>query len=183
MKTTTKNLMRFLSLTFFLGIFSFYASAQSDEKPSPAKEATGKIGDVSVTINYSSPAVKGRKVFGEMEPYGKVWRTGANEATRIKFDKDVVVEGKQLPAGEYALFTIPEERGDWTVIFNKEAKQWGAYKYQESEDAVRVKVAPKKSDSINERLKFEVKEGKKGNGEVVFAWEHVTLPISVKAAK
>ncbi len=183
MKTITKNLMSVLSLTFFLGLMSFVASAQSEEKPSPAKEATGKIGDVNVTINYSSPAVKGRKIFGELEPYGKVWRTGANEATRIKFDKDVVVEGEQLPAGEYALFTIPEENGDWTVIFNKESKQWGAYKYQESEDALRVKVAPEKSKTLNERLKFEVKEKKKGNGEVVFAWENVTLPIAVKAAK
>jgi len=183
MKTITKRLLSSLSLILFLGLFSFYASAQSEEKPSPAKEATGKIGDVNVTVNYSSPAVKNRKIWGELEPYGKVWRTGANEATRIKFDKAVVVEGEQLPAGEYALFTIPEENGDWTVIFNKEAKQWSAYKYQESEDALRVKVAPEKSKALNERLKFEVKEGKKGSGEVIFAWEYVTLPISVKAAK
>lgn len=183
MKTTTRNLLRSLSFALFFGLLSFYASAQSNEKPSPAREATGKIGDVNVTVKYSSPAVKGRKIWGELEPYGKVWRTGANEATTIKFDKAVTIEGKQLPAGEYALFTIPEEKGPWTVIFNKEAKQWGAFKYKESEDALRVKVSPEKSKTLNERLKFEVKEEKAGSGKVIFAWENVTLPIAVKTAK
>lgn len=183
MKKRNTFLLQILSLSFILGLVSFNVSAQTEEKASPAKEATGKIGDANITVKYSSPAVKERKIWGELEPYDKVWRTGANEATIVTFDKDVMIEGKALPAGEYSLFTIPKEEGKWTVIFNKQAKQWGAYDYDESQDALRVEVAPKKSKTLNERLKFEVEDKKAGSGNIVFAWENVMLPIAVKSAK
>ena len=118
------------------------APAQSAAKPSPAATATGKIGATDVTVNYSSPGVKGRKIFGGLETYGKVWRAGANEATTVEFGKAVMVEGKALPAGKYGFFVIPAESGQWTVIFNKVANQWGAYKYDEKQDALRVLVTP-----------------------------------------
>ena len=143
-------------------------------KPSPAATATGKIGTTDVTVNYSSPGVKGRKIFGGLEPYGKVWRAGANEATTIEFSKNVTVEGKPLPAGKYGFFVIPTEK-QWTVIFNKVPNQWGAFKYDEKQDALRVMVTPRQVISPTERLVYEVTP--KG---LVLRWEKVELPVAIK---
>ena len=96
---------------------------------------------------------------------GKVWRTGANEATVFEVSKDVKIEGKDLPAGKYALFTIANE-GEWTIIFNKNPKQWGAYDYKESEDALRVKVKPAKAEAFAEKMTFVVDK----NGTVSLLW-------------
>ncbi|RMG72406.1 MAG: DUF2911 domain-containing protein, partial [Bacteroidetes bacterium] len=100
---------------------------------------SGSIGTAEITINYGSPAAKGRTLWGDLVPYGAVWRTGANEATTFTVSQDVTIEGQTLPAGTYSLFTIPGE-SDWTIIFNKTAEQWGAYEYDEAADALRVKV-------------------------------------------
>jgi Protein of unknown function (DUF2911) len=155
--------------------FSMSVSAQEQQsKPSPAATATGKAGDANITIAYSSPAVKSRTVWGELVPYGKVWRAGANEATTFETDKDVEVEGKTLPAGKYAFFVIPDEK-EWTVIFNKTAAQWGAYKYDDKQDALRVKVKPKKSNEFNERLKYVVE-----NDGIALLWEHMEVPLKIK---
>ena len=143
-------------------------------KPSPAATATGKIGTTDVTVNYSSPGVKGRKIFGGLEPYGKVWRAGANEATTVEFSKAVMVEGKPLPAGKYGFFLIPTEK-QWTVIFNKVPNQWGAFKYDEKQDALRVMVTPRKTATPTERLVYEVTP--KG---LVMRWETVELPVAIK---
>ncbi|MBO2013063.1 DUF2911 domain-containing protein [Hymenobacter negativus] len=151
------------------------APAKDAPKPSPAATATGKIGATDVTINYSSPGVKGRKIFGGLEQYGKVWRAGANEATTVEFSKAVTVEGKPLPAGKYGFFVIPAETGQWTVIFNKEPKQWGAFKYDEKQDALRVMVTPRKTAAVTERLAYEVTPT-----GLVLRWENVELPVAVK---
>ena len=149
------------------------APAKDAAKPSPAATASGKIGATNVTVNYSSPGVKGRKIFGGLEPYGKVWRAGANEATTVDFSKAVTVEGKALPAGKYGFFVIPAE-GAWTVIFNKVPNQWGAFKYDEKQDALRVMVTPRKT-ALTERLAYEVTP--KG---LVLRWENVELPVTIK---
>src|ERR1700712_4529265 len=91
------------------------------------------LGLGKITVVYSRPNVKGRKIFGGMEPYGVVWRTGANAATTIQFSDDVTIEGNKVPAGTYGLFSIPD-KNEWTVILNKTANQWGAYTYKENED-------------------------------------------------
>ncbi len=149
------------------------APAKDAAKPSPAAKANGKIGAANVTVNYSSPGVKGRKIFGGLETYGKVWRAGANEATTVEFSKAVMVEGKALPAGKYSFFVTPTEK-DWTVIFNKVPNQWGAYKYDEKQDALRVLVKPRKA-ALTERLMYEVTPK-----ALVLRWENVELPISIK---
>lgn len=149
------------------------APAKNAAKPSPAATATGKIGAADVTVNYSSPGVKGRKIFGGLEPYGKVWRAGANEATTVEFSKAVTVEGKALPAGKYAFFVIPTEK-NWTVVFNKTPNQWGAYKYDAKQDALRVMVTPRKT-ALTERLAYAVTP--KG---LVLRWENVELPVAIK---
>lgn len=94
-----------------------------------------------IDLTYARPSMKGRKIFGALEPFDKVWRTGANSATVIKFSEAVKVEGKDLAAGEYALFTIPGKT-EWTIIFNKGTKEWGSYTYSEANDVLRVKVKP-----------------------------------------
>ena len=146
-----------------------------EPKPSPAATATGKIGAADVTVNYSSPGVKGRKIFGGLETYGKVWRAGANEATTVEFSKAVMVEGKALPAGKYGFFVIPAESGQWTAIFSKEPKQWGAFKYDEKQDALRVLVTPRKTAALTERLAYEVTPT-----GLVLRWENVELPVAIK---
>lgn len=154
--------------------------APSDDKsqrPSPPASTTANVGGVNVTIDYSAPAVKGRTVWGDLIPYGKVDRTGANEATVFSVDKDVLINGQALPAGQYSLFTIPTET-DWTVIFNKEAEQWGAYDYKESEDALRVTVTPVMVDEMKERLEFTVA----ADGTVKYHWEKLTFSFTVAPA-
>jgi hypothetical protein len=137
--------------------------AQDDKskRPSPPAKVTETINSGAViTIDYSQPAVKGREIGKEIAPYGKVWRTGANEATTFEVSKDVKVEGKALPAGKYGLFTIPNKE-EWVIIFNKTPNQWGAYKYAEADDALRVKVKTAKAPQFTERMTFNVdKSGK-----------------------
>ena len=135
------------------------ACGQDDKskRPSPPAQAKETLASGAVvSIDYSQPSVKGRTIGKDLEPMaGKVWRTGANEATVFEVSKDVKIEGKDLPAGKYALFTIANE-GEWTIIFNKNPKQWGAYDYKESEDALRVKVKPAKAEAFAEKMTFVV---------------------------
>ena len=145
------------------------------ERASKNGKTTGTIDGVGVTLEYGRPNVKGREIWGGLVPYDQVWRTGANEATTISFDKDVVVDGKPLAAGTYGLFTIPT-RTDWTVIFNKTADQWGAFDYDENEDALRIKVAPTEHDMV-ETMDFVI-EG----DQVVLRWVKLAVPFTVKAA-
>lgn len=142
------------------------------EKPSPTRTTDGKIGDANIRIAYSSPAIKGRQVWGGLVPYDKVWRAGANEATIFETDKDIKVEGKELKAGKYSLFAVPT-KGEWTMIFNRQTGQWGT-QYDEAQDELRVKVTPRKSDKMNERLSYEVKDNK-----VIMFWEQMQIPMSI----
>jgi hypothetical protein len=151
-----------------------WSQPPSANRASPAATASGKIGNATVTINYSSPSVKERKIWGELVPYGQVWRAGANEATTFEVNKEVSVEGKPLKAGKYAFFTIPGEN-EWTIIFNNVPGQWGAFKYDQSQDALRVTVKPQKAPTFNERLAYEVtKEG------IVLRWENLQVPVAIK---
>ncbi|XFE77212.1 DUF2911 domain-containing protein [Algoriphagus halophilus] len=137
-----------------MAFVGFAATAQ--EKPSPARTAEGTVGDAKITINYSSPAVKGRVIWGDLVPLGEVWRAGANEATTFTTTKDIMVEGKKLPAGTYGFFVIPGENTS-TFIFNEVAKQWGAFDYDSSKDVLRVSVPSQQTSSMEERLVYEVK--------------------------
>lgn len=157
---------------------SSFGQNDKAQRPSPAMTAAKEIGDLNVTIVYSAPAVKGRKLWGELVPFGKVWRTGANEATTFEVNKDVTVNGQKLAAGKYALFTIPGEK-EWTFIFNKEANQWGAYNYKKEEDALRVTGKVGKAKEMMERMQFDISD----KGVVTFGWENLTVDFTVKAAK
>ncbi|HSF54818.1 MAG TPA: DUF2911 domain-containing protein [Algoriphagus sp.] len=149
--------MNFKKAIFSLVLTAFAVVAGfAQEKASPAKVAEGTVGGSKITINYSSPAVKGRVIWGELVPLGEVWRAGANEATTFTTSKDITVEGQKLPAGTYSFFIIPGE-GQSTFIFNKVAKQWGAFNYDAKEDALRVNVPSGQSQTLEERLVYEVK--------------------------
>ena len=161
-------------------LMSTLLSAQDDKskRPSPPAKVTGKIGSATITIDYSSPSVKGRKIFGGLLPYGTVWRAGANEATLIQTDKDIKVEGKSLPAGKYSLFATPGET-EWAIIFNSETGQWGdkeggAANLDPAKNVLTVKVKPIKS-ALNEKLAYAVT----GNG-FVMRWENVEVPVAIK---
>ncbi|MCB9320101.1 MAG: DUF2911 domain-containing protein [Lewinellaceae bacterium] len=164
----------FTTLLAGMALLLSTAACGQDSRPSPAATANGMIGDAKININYSSPGVKGRSIWGALVPYDKVWRAGANEATVFETSKDVMVEGKTLKAGRYAFFTIPTAT-TWTIIFNSEPDQWGAFKYDESKDALRVVVTPKASAEMNERLKYEVTP----TGISLF-WENLEVPVMIK---
>jgi hypothetical protein len=177
---TTKIQTRYvLTLAGLLMASILWAQGDKASRPSPPATASGKVKDANITINYSSPSVKGRKIFGELEPYGKVWRAGANEATIFETDKDIKVEGKTLPAGKYSLYAIPGEK-EWTIIFNKQTGQWGVKRggvtsRDEAQDALMVTVKPKKTPQLVERLAYDVTD--KG---FALRWENTEVPVSIK---
>ena len=148
---------------------------------SPRKQASGEVDGVSVNIDYGSPSVKGREIWGGLEPYGKVWRAGANETTSIEFTDDVTVNGKSLPAGKYGFFIIPHEEGEWIVIFNEEWSRelhgaWGAFGYKQEKDVLRLDVMPEWSKENMESLEYKVE------GDMVkFGWEKLRITLEIKA--
>lgn len=160
----------------FVALVSVNSAVAQEKKPvSPAAEAKGTINGAAITIKYNSPFVKGRQIWGSLVPYGQVWRAGANDATTFETSKAIKVEGKELAAGTYSFFVIPQENGIATIIFNKEAKQWGAYKYDEKQDALRVTVKSKKVEKLTESLTYTVtKTG------VVLSWEKLEVPFTIK---
>jgi hypothetical protein len=145
------------------------------EKKSPLRKVDATINGVAIEVEYSAPSARGREVMGGLVPYGEIWRTGANNATTIMFSKKVFVEGEEVPAGTYSLFTIPNE-GEWTIILNRVDKQWGAYKYDEKEDQLRVEVKTKKSDAKMEMMKFSFNS----DNQLVLHWDDVMVPIQIK---
>ena len=158
-----------LMLAFFAA-FSFVADAQT----SPRKQAEGEVYETKIVIDYGAPSVRERVIWGGLEDYGVVWRAGANENTTMSFSEDVIIGGEELPAGKYGFFIIPEEEGDWVVIFNNRNADWGAYKYDEDEDALRLEITPEWTDENQEELTYYISEN-----QIVFAWEKVKLSIPI----
>jgi hypothetical protein len=147
--------------------------------PSPKASVMQTVGLTKITISYSSPGVKGRKIWGEIIPYGKVWRTGANEATTIEFSDTVSIVGNKVPGGKYAIFSIPGEN-EWTFILSKKGDQFGAYSYSEKDDFLRIKVRPSKSGEFNERLYFTVAAEKENTGLIKLYWENIKIEVPVE---
>lgn len=148
---------------------------QGQDKPaSPKAEVAATLGKANSTIVYCQPSARGRKIMGGLVPFGEVWRTGANAATTIEFDKPVTVEGKELAAGKYALFTIPNEN-EWVIIFNKNHKQWGAYDYKDRDDVLRVNVKPAKTKDFVETFTISAEKDK-----VLMQWENTAVAFNVK---
>ena len=172
-----KNSVLYILSSLLVIMITIPSIAQGDKtlRPSPPSEAKAVIDSANVAIYYSTPSVKGRDVWGGLVPYGKVWRTGANEATVFETDKDLMVNGKKLPAGKYALFSIPGEK-EWTFIFNAVWDQWGAFKYDAAKDVLRVVSSPERSNEFHERLHFEIM-----NHDVILSWENLSVKFEVKS--
>jgi len=170
-------------------------SAQENKVPASLKASvTQRLGvDTDVTIEYSRPGVKGRKIWGDLVPYGMApgnkysknnpypWRAGANENTTIEFKKDVLVEGKPLPAGKYGLHMIPSEK-DWTIIFSKNNSAWGSFSYNQAEDALRVTVTPVKAPQ-QEWLMYGFDELAGTSATAYLQWELLKVPFKIKLAQ
>jgi len=158
--------MRKITTLVLCTLFAAAAFAQEAKKPlSPPAKAETTVNGKKITVDYSAPSMRGRKIMGELVPYGKVWRTGANAATTLTTEADLMIGSLHVPAGKYTLFTIPGEK-EWTLIVNKQTGQWGT-RYDESQDLGRVKltVAPKLKDPVET---FTI-----GVGDTLsFSWEN-----------
>ena len=177
-----KKGLQFTAILCVLLLFSgsnLMAQKDKADRPSPPAIATQTVGDLTITINYSQPSVKGREIWGELVKYDKVWRTGANEATTITFNKDVHVHRKPVPAGTYSVFTKPAKNGDWVVIINTDTTLWGAYDYDINKNITEFEVKPREIESMYEKMTFSINEV----GEVTFAWDHLSWSFSVVEKK
>lgn len=174
-----KLLSYLLIMLILLGITGCEQS--EEEKPqirvSPKAEVMQTVGLTEVKIDYGRPGVKGRVIWGELVPYDKVWRAGANEATKFTFSSDVLINGNPLKAGSYSFFAIPGT-DEWTLIFNKVADQWGAFEYNESEDALRIKVTPVQND-FQEWLTFSITRVSDTTAEIKLEWENLKVPFQL----
>ena len=162
------------SLVFFFSLLISTFSFAQKKVTSPAETVSGKINGATITIKYGSPSVKGRAIWGALVPYDKVWRAGANDATTFETDKTITIEGKQLPAGKYSIFVIPNEN-ESIIIFNQEAKQWGSYDYKASSDQLRVTVKNENGDALVEKLEYKIMETR-----IELLWEKLIIGFEVK---
>jgi len=171
----------YLILALILSAFLSSTYCQQKEEKvriSPKASISQTVGFTEVTISYSRPGVKDRKIWGGLVPYDKVWRAGANEATKITFSTDVTIEGKKLAKGSYGFFAIPG-KNEWTLIFNKVADQWGAFEYNEAEDALRINAKPVKSN-FTEWLRYEITRTSDSTAEISLLWEKLKVPFKIE---
>lgn len=176
-----KKLLQLKTLSLFAMalLMSTISFGQKKQMASPRDSVSGTVAGSVIRISYGSPSVKGRKIWGGLVPYDKVWRTGANEATIFQTSKDIKIGGKTLPAGKYSLYTIPGEK-EWKVIFNSQTGQWGikmdgSTTDDASKDVLVTTVKPMKSKTANERFKIDIN----GNGFVML-WENLAIPVTIK---
>jgi tetratricopeptide (TPR) repeat protein len=173
---------KFLFLTLgvlLLGVPSALAQAPllSLPEPSPSASVTQRVGLTDITIAYHRPAVGKRKIWGELVPYGEVWRAGANQNTTITFSSPVTIGGKKIAAGTYGLHTLPTEK-DWTVILSTVASAWGSFSYDAKEDAVRLTVTPAPAD-FEESLEYRFENPTENSVTVVLHWEKLQVPFAI----
>lgn len=167
-----------LTFAFLLVSTTMWAQEMKAAPASPAATAKGTVGGANITISYSSPGVKGRKIWGGLVPYDQVWRAGANAATVFTTDKAIKVEGQTLPAGSYSIYAIPGEKS-WKIIFNSQTGQWGISKEGSSrvpaKDVLSVTVTPVATKTMEERLKYLVTP--KG---IALVWDKLMVPVAIK---
>jgi hypothetical protein len=163
-------------------IISNQSIAQNDKKVriSPKAEVIQTVGFTDIKIDYNRPGVKGREIWGGLVPYEKVWRAGANEATKFTFSTDVNINGVTLKAGSYSFFVIPT-KDKWTLIFNNVADQWGAFEYNEAEDALRFEVTPEEG-CMQEWLVYTITKTSENSAVVKLEWEKLTVPFTIEVS-
>ena len=144
---------------------------------SPHASAMTMIGDAHIHMDYSSPGVRNRIIFGGLLSYDAVWQAGAHNATWLETNKDLVIAGKTLTAGKYGFFIIPS-KDEWTVIFNTNWEQHGKDEYDTKDDVLRFKIKPMISETITEHLEYKVKKVNNNEGLIYFAWEKVSISFN-----
>lgn len=172
--------MRTKGLLFLMLVAAFAVAVSAQvtiPRESNFQETSQMIGDTKISISYHRPNVKGRKIWGELVPYNEVWRTGANNATVFETPIDVMINGQKLPKGKYALFTLPTP-GNWTIIFNKNWNQWGAFTHDPKDDILKVEVTPRQSE-FHETMAIEFEKVVGSTAEVNIRWENVAVPFTV----
>lgn len=137
------------------------------------------VGNTNIKINYNAPAVRGRQIWGALVPYDKVWVTGAHNATTLEIGKPFMIGGKTIPAGKYAIFTIPG-KDEWTVILNKNWDQHLADEYSAAQDVVRIKVKPLQNEQVTERLKYEIDQRGERLADIIIHWEKLRVPFLIE---
>ena len=184
----------FLILSFLLILPSTTLAQRNKVRPSLKASVMQRLGiDTDITIEYSRPGVKGRKIWGELVPYGLApgnkysndkpfpWRAGANENTTIEFSKDVLIEGNKLPAGKYGIHIIPSEK-DWIIIFSKNNSAWGSFSYNQEEDALRVTVTP--AEALHQEWMMFGFDNLAGTSATAFLrWEKLKVPFKIELPK
>jgi len=170
-----------LVVTVLLACCSYKSYAQVPRIPEASSTQTiiQDFGLGKITITYSRPNVKDRKIFGGIIPWGEVWRTGANAATVITFTEKVLIEGNSVPAGSYSLFSIPD-KNDWTIILNKVVKQWGAYNYKQSEDFLRFTVKPTRVSEKRETFTMAFANSTTKSADLYLVWDHTSVKIHLQ---
>lgn len=162
-----------------LSLFATFAFAEEQKKPlSPAASAKCVIAGKNIAIDYSAPSKRDRKIMGELVPYGKLWRTGANQATTLKTDADLMIGSLHVPAGEYLLFTIPNEK-EWTLVVSKQKGLWGTGGYDEKQDLGRVAMTVAPVKNTVETFKIDVKPASGNKGTLTMAWENTQASVPV----
>lgn len=206
MKTLEKVLRYCTASLVLLAAFNANALTQTPLRlPRPSQKASvmQTIGVTDITITYSRPGVKGRKIWGNppagtaagtatlddararakdapIVPFGHIWRTGANEATMFEVTDGVLINGQPLAAGRYSLHTIPAKDGEWTIIFNGDAGQWGSFSYDEKKDVLRVKAKPQMVADNQEWLVFNIDPVADNSAQVNIRWEKLSVPFTVE---
>lgn len=170
-------------ITFTLAILMFAGMglfAQQIQMPqaSPSAKIAQKIGLTDVTVDYSRPGTKGRKIFGELVPYGEVWRTGANGATILTFSTDVEIDGKTVPQGQYALYSIPG-KSEWTIILSKDTKLWGAIGYDPKNDLMRFEVEPNKLSRVYETFEISFNNMADNGADLSIKWDQTRVDFRI----
>src|SRR5215204_4935636 len=191
-----------LAVAALLALTAFAQAQLRTPRPSQKASVTQTVGVTDLTITYSRPGVKGRKIWGDppagaaagtatlddartrakdavIVPYGHVWRTGANEATTFTVTDDVLVNGQPLKAGTYSLHTIPGP-SEWTIIFNGDPGQWGSFTYDEKKDVLRVKAKPETTADSQEWLAFSFDPVGESSAQVNIRWERLRVPFTVE---
>ena len=172
------KLIQLVLVSFLLLSLNGIAQQLKTPRPSPEATVTQMVGVTEVSIDYSSPGVKGRKIWGELVPFGEVWRTGANEVTSITFSDVVKVNGNELPAGTYGIHTIPGEL-EWEIIFSKDTKVDGSSNYDPAKDALKIKVKPSEA-SFMERMTFLFTDVTDNSVNVNLVWDKLMVSFKVE---
>jgi hypothetical protein len=167
--------MKIFSILLFIASISF--AQIKTPQPSPSSSITQAVGVSDISIEYSRPGIKGRQIFGELVPFGKVWRTGANASTKLKFSTDVTLEGHKIPAGEYALYTVPGKQ-EWKIIINK--KLDSAQNHDKTEDLLSFKVNPKMMPLAVERFTIEIADITDTTANISLMWAQTRIDIKLE---